>query len=173
MSSAFVSPQTYTRTIGDSPDAHGYVEGVDPFEVELRPLDAGDRARIRDALAMEREDGATGLALGFVELLSVRQAVVSWTLPEAATPATIGRLRPDVMEAIRELVSWGTIPEAPPTKAERDAATATKQSAEAREADARQRADLLEDELRNGELTEEEATRLPLPSSAGAAGGDS
>jgi hypothetical protein len=163
MGSAFVSPQTYTRTIGETPDAHGYVEGVDPFQVELRPLDAGDRAKIRDALALEREDGATGLALGTLELLHVRQAVVSWTLPAAPTPATIGRLRPDVLEAIRELVSWG-VEQEHATKAEGDAAPAP--SAEAREAAERQRVELEADELRDGEPE----GRVPLASSAGGAG---
>lgn len=166
MGSAFVSPQTYTRTIGDTPDAHGYVEGVDPFDVELRPLDAGDRAKVRDSLAMEREDGATGLALGTLELLHVRQAVVSWSLPEAATPTTIDRLRPDVLEAIRELVAWGVVPEHP-TKAERDAKR--KPSAGATEAAARQRADLEADELRD----EEAPGKLPLESSSDDAGGGS
>jgi hypothetical protein len=159
--SAFTDEGTYARVIGDSPDAHGYVPGVDPFEVELRPLDAGDRVKIRDALAMEREDGAAGLALGTSEILHVRQAVVSWTLGITATPATIGRLKPSVLEAIRELVSWGEIPETPPTWAERQGAKQAPLSAEAREAAARQLTALEDDELRDGEAP----GAVPLPNS--------
>lgn len=157
MGSAFVQNSTYTRVIGEADDAHSYLEGVDRFEVELRPLDAGDRAKIRDGLAMERPDGNGGFALGTVELLHVRAAIVSWTL--AGSPAAmVERLMPEVLEAIREHVSYGRIPETPKTKAELDAASPAPLSAEAAEATVRQRADLEADELRDGELE----GRVPL-----------
>lgn len=145
--SAFVDTSTYTRVIGNAGDAHSYIADVDRFEVELRPLDSGDRAKVRDGLAL-REDGAS--ALGTVELLSVRAALISWTLP--GSPGTmLERLRPDVLEAIREHVAYGKEPPAPLTKAELDAQPARATSAEAFEAAARQRADLEADELREGE----------------------
>lgn len=160
MTSPFVDNSTYRRVIGEADDAHSYLEGVDRFEVELRPLDAGDRAKIRDGLAMEREDGNAGMALGTVELLHVRAAIVSWTL-NGMPGSMVARLRPAVLEAIREHVSYGTVPETPPTKAERDAAAPAPVSAEAREAAERQRADLEHDHLREGE----HEGRVPLASS--------
>lgn len=160
MSSPFADADTYTRIVGDSPDAHGYVAGIEPFEVELRPLDAGDRAKVRDALAMQREDGAAGAALGTIELLTVRQALVSWTAPAPQTSAAIERLKPDVLEAIRTLIAWGAVPPVPPTKAEQDAAAARRESVGDSEHAAGRLATLEHDELREDEAP----GSVPLPS---------
>ncbi len=158
MSSAFVSNLTYTRKIGDAPDADVPIEDVEAFVVELRPLDAGDRAAIRDVLAMEVEAGAEAAGVvqahfGTIEILTVEKAIVSWTLTPGPSRATISRLRPDVLEAIREQTAWGKIPELAPAE-------------EADKAAERQASELELDELRDGE----EAGRVPPTSSAGDAG---
>jgi hypothetical protein len=63
----------------------------------------------------------------------------------------VERLRPDVLEAIREHVSYGEIPPAPPTYAERLELEHARPSAEAAEAAERHLAELEDDELRAGE----------------------
>lgn len=156
MESPFTSTLTYTRKFGDAPDSDVKIEELEPFVVEFRPLDAGDRAAIRDSLAMEvSEDESVSLEarLGTIELLTVERAVVSWTLTPAPTREVLRRLRPDVLEALREATSFGRAP-------------APKPAQEADEAAERQRAALEADELRG----DEQAGRVPLASSAGDAG---
>lgn len=157
MSSAFVSNLTYTRKIGNAPDADVKIEDVESFVVELRPLDAGDRAAIRDSLAMELdaqgEAASVQARLGTIEILTVEKAVVDWTLTPGPSRATIGRLRPDVLEAIRDQTAWGKIPVPKPAE-------------EADKAAERQPAGRELDELRRGD---EEAE--PVPPTADAAAG--
>jgi hypothetical protein len=102
---------TYKRTI--SP-AKG-----DPFEVELRPLMAGDRADIQDAvrveLETESEDGGdtaeVKINMGLSQILTVARAVVRWTRPELVSESTVRNLPPDVFDAIYAETAWGYVPD--------------------------------------------------------------
>jgi hypothetical protein len=169
VSAAFVDNSTYERVIGDTPTTRTFTSpDVERFEVELSPLDAGDRAKIRDALAIEAATTATpGIALGTAwRSCTCGKPSSPGRSAIAPTPATIDRLKPAALEAIRGLIAWGTIPPTPPTKAEQDATPPPSSSAGAREATERHIAALEDDELRD----EEPEGRVPLASSAGGAG---
>lgn len=144
MGSAFVSTSSYSRTIE--------VPGVDPFTVELRVLNSGHRAALRDALSLEfGTDDATELKakMGTMELMTVHAALVSWSLDVSVSRATVEQLKPEVLEAIRDRVAWGRHPDDEP-------------ELEAGEAAEGQREGLEESELR----PEEAPGTVPLPSSA-------
>lgn len=108
----FSDGQTYERDIrlGDRVE-----------QVTLRPLSAGDKADITDAVrisiaraADEDDEGAEGssaeLRIGAQRLLTVNAAVVAWTLPKPKSLSTVRALHPSVFDQIYAEVSWGGIP---------------------------------------------------------------
>lgn len=110
----FVKNLTYTRTIKDP-------ESGEEATVTLRPLNAGDRAELQDLTRMSGgDDGGAELRLGAMQLVTLKRAIVDWTLPEPTTAEAIAGLHPDVFDAIYEYVSWGAVPPEPeqPEKAE-------------------------------------------------------
>jgi len=135
--SPFAQTGTYDRLVGESPDAHAYVEGIDPFTVTFRVLNAGDRAVLRDKLALEfgEEEGSGVTArLGMLELVTVQRAVVRWNVSPAASPATIAKLQPNVLEELQKLTAFGEIPEHK-THAEQLAELEAAEAAEGQEAE--------------------------------------
>lgn len=103
----FTSAATRTVTIPHPADADA------SLEIVLRSLDAGDKASLEDALALDLEAaagaGGATIPLGKLKLLTVEMALVSWSIPEAVTASTIRRLHPDVFEAIFQAVEMGSL----------------------------------------------------------------
>lgn len=104
--SFFISNETYKRTITDP------VSGEEA-EVELRPLNAGDRAALEDTIRMEAGDSNPQVLLGTMRRLTVERALVGWSLEVSPTPETIKSLNPDVFEQIFEHVNMGGVTEDP------------------------------------------------------------
>jgi hypothetical protein len=112
--SFFSDGETYWR------DIRRKVGGKERVErIELRPLMAGDRADLQDAVRFGVTDeegdetGATELRVGTMRLLTVTRALVSWTLPKAISLSSVRALHPDVFSQIYDEVSWGEIPPEP------------------------------------------------------------
>ena len=103
---------TYTETFED-PDG-----GSETLEVELRVLNAGDKAELEDLIAMdvdEEERLTAGMKLGTMKLLTVSRAIVRWRILDAAdagpmpapSPDVIRRLHPATFEAIFDRIRFG------------------------------------------------------------------
>lgn len=74
------------------------------IRVKLRPLDAGDVARISE---LRLGVGGASIQLGEAKLLAVELALEAWTLDVQPTRETISQLNPLVFEQIYDLVDVG------------------------------------------------------------------
>lgn len=100
----FVQTETYRRDLhapirkpGDPPDE---VVGW----VELRPLNAGDRAEFNE-IKLQASGGQ--YSIGLIQLLMVERAVEAWSFETPPTLDTIRMLDPDIFDQIFEHVSLG------------------------------------------------------------------
>jgi hypothetical protein len=101
----FVSTDTYKRDLYRPIRKPG-----DPIDevigwVELRALNAGDRAEFNELKLTQEGDGA--MRVGLIQLLMVDRAVVAWSFAKSKTLETIGVLDPDVFDQMWEHVSLG------------------------------------------------------------------
>lgn len=100
----------------------------DKATVTLRALNAADYAVLQDTLRMEArdiegvEEVTPQMLLGTMKMLTVKRAVVKWSLPIPATPQTIESLHPAVFEQIYQHVSFGGEEPLTPTQPEPEAA---------------------------------------------------
>ena len=124
MSSWLTPSETYTESI-----AHPYDEAAEPLEVELRYLNAGDKAELEDTIAITGSDPdnpEVGVKLGTMKLLTVSRALVRWSIPEAPTPAILRRLDPAVLESIFSRIRMGAaVPPTAPADASSSSAAET------------------------------------------------
>lgn len=97
----FVDEQTYKREITDPTGEKSWVE--------LRPLNAGDRAMLEDSVALS--EGDVSVKMGTMRLMTMERAIVNWGLSLSPTRSTIEALHPEVFEQIFNYVSFGEIPE--------------------------------------------------------------
>lgn len=116
----FSDGETYNRDIRVARGVPGTPEYKERVEkVELRPLMAGDRADLQDAVRIAMADdegeetGGTELRMGTMRILTVAKAIVSWSLPQAPTVSTVRALTDEVFNKIYDEVSWGEVPAEP------------------------------------------------------------
>lgn len=107
----FVSTDTYRADIYRPMKRPG-----DPVDdvvgwVELRPLNAGDRAEFNELKIAS--DGDAGIDVGLIQLLMVDRALVSWSFERTKSVETIRVLDPDVFDQI-----WGHVSMGNPTLAD-------------------------------------------------------
>lgn len=97
------------------------VKAEHTIKVRLRPLDAGDVARISE---LRLGIGGASIQLGEGKLLAVELALESWTLDVQPTRETIAQLNPMVFEQIYDLVDIGegSVGTGSPTPPARDTA---------------------------------------------------
>jgi hypothetical protein len=107
----FVGGETYRRTITHP------ITGENGW-VDLRPLNAGDRAELQDLVRMQfssqdddtADETSAALRVGAMQLLTLERAIVEWSLPSPPSPVTIRQLHPEVFSQIYAEVSWGRVP---------------------------------------------------------------
>lgn len=116
----FSDGETYKRDIRVTRGVPGTPEYLERVEsVELRPLMAGDRADLQDAVRIAMADdegeetGSTELRMGTMRILTVAKAIVTWSLPNAPTVSTVRALTDEVFNKIYAEVSWGVVPPEP------------------------------------------------------------
>lgn len=104
MASPFAGTEPYEFTLVDKSDK-------EEWTVWLRPLNAGDQAKLLDQMAVEEGENeddrdVTKPRLGTVKLLLVNEAVIRWTLPQPPTPHTIAALRPDLFDLLYDATKF-------------------------------------------------------------------
>jgi hypothetical protein len=112
----FVQPETYEREVHLYEGEGDAKKVVATEKVTLRPLNAGDRAEIDDAIRIEFADATDDeeakvspqVRIGTMKRLVVSRALVSWTLELPVSEATLSQLQPDVFEQIFGHTSFGT-----------------------------------------------------------------
>lgn len=97
--SPFASTETYRRTL--------YRPGTPTEEigwVELRPLSAGQLAKLQELRLIE---GEGSIQVGRMKILQMVAAIVAWSFSEPVNEHTIAQLKPLVFEQIYEHVDAG------------------------------------------------------------------
>jgi hypothetical protein len=106
--SFFVENTTYKVPITDP-------ESGEKAEVELRRFDAGARAVLEDTVRLTAgEDATAEVLLGTMRLITVEQAIVTWTLPVSPTKDSIRKLQPKVFDQIYAAIDVGGVEEESP-----------------------------------------------------------